>query len=128
MAMPRRRHPFQLLGTCWVLGALACATSADSPDPIRILFIGNSLTYTNDLPGMVAALADSAGSGPVEVASIAFPDYSLEDHWNRGNALAAIRQQRWRFVVLQQGPSIFMASPVGLYRSPSDQTRDHLLL
>ncbi len=123
---PRRR--FQLFGTCWVLGVLACATGTDSPDPIRILFVGNSLTYTNDLPGMVAALADSAGSGPVEVRSVAFPDYSLEDHWNQGDALAAIRQQRRRFVVLQQGPSIFMVSPAGPYRSPVDQTRDHLLL
>jgi hypothetical protein len=39
------------------------------------------------------------------VSSVAFGDYSLEDHWNRGDALRAIASARWDFVVLQQGPS-----------------------
>ncbi len=32
-----------------------------APAPTRILFIGNSLTYQNDLPGMVCTLARAAG-------------------------------------------------------------------
>ena len=31
------------------------------PSVYRVLFIGNSLTYTNDLPGTVAAMALGAG-------------------------------------------------------------------
>ena len=31
--------------------------------------------------------------------------FSLEDHWNRGDAQRAIASARWDFVVLQQGPS-----------------------
>ena len=38
-------------------------------------------------------------------SSVAFGGYSLEDHWNRGDALAAIRQGGWDLVVMQQGPS-----------------------
>ena len=123
------RRPFRpVFRLWWVLGALACATGPDAPGPVRILFIGNSLTYTNDLPGMVEALADSAGLGPVVVRQVTYPDYSLEDHWNRGDALAAIRQGDWKFVVMQQGPSIFRLNPSAVYAAPIDQTRDHLLL
>lgn len=39
------------------------------------------------------------------VSSVAFGNYSLEDHWNRGDAQRAIASARWDLVVLQQGPS-----------------------
>jgi hypothetical protein len=71
---------------------------------IRILFIGNSLTFVNDLPSKVAELATTQGL-TVECEMVAFPDYSLADHWERGEALRAIRRGGWTFVVLQQGPS-----------------------
>ena len=82
-----------------------------SPDPLppdddlRILFIGNSLTYVNDLPGMVERMATAVtGRAPV-VQSVTAGDFSLEDHWNRGEAQGAIAADKWDFVVLQQGPS-----------------------
>lgn len=71
--------------------------------PFRILFIGNSLTYVNDLPAMVCGLARSAGRSAT-CESVARPDYSLEDHWHERNARAAIARG-WDVVVLQQGPS-----------------------
>lgn len=75
-----------------------------APAPTRILFIGNSLTYQNDLPGMVCTLARAAGR-PAVCESIAKPDVSLEDHWHAGEARKAIATGRWDIVVLQQGPS-----------------------
>lgn len=95
-----------------VMAMLACRGGAtgpvscdgDSGAPMRILFIGNSLTYTNDLPYMVRALADSAGEPPV-VDQVALPDYSLQDHWVDGRAARAIRGGCWNYVVMQQGPS-----------------------
>jgi len=36
---------------------------------------------------------------------VAKPDYSLEDHWNDGDAMSGIRSGGWNVVVLQQGPS-----------------------
>jgi hypothetical protein len=77
---------------------------APPPTPTRILFIGNSLTYQNDLPGMVATLARAAGHAVV-CESVARPDYGLEEHWNSGEARKAIAAGRWDIVVLQQGPS-----------------------
>jgi hypothetical protein len=81
------------------------APSAAVPEPGHILFIGNSLTYVNDLPGIVQALADSAGATHLVVETVAFPDFALVDHWNAGNALLEIRKGGWELVVLQQGPS-----------------------
>lgn len=70
-----------------------------------MLFIGNSLTYANDLPSMLRAVSIAAGDTPYEARMVAFPDYSLEDHWLGGAALTAIRATNWDVVVMQQGPS-----------------------
>lgn len=87
------------------------------PDPgasVRILFVGNSLTYFNDLPAMVQAFADSAGLDGVQVEQVSKPDYSLEDHWNDGQARRVIEAGGWHWVVLQQGPSAVLANRANL--------------
>jgi len=87
------------------------------PDPdasIRILFIGNSLTYTNDLPAMVKALSDSAGLPATQVAMVAYPNFALEDHWNSGDARGVLAKGGWTHVVMQQGPSALEESRVSL--------------
>jgi len=92
----------------------ACLSSAVSGPQLSgtgtpVLFIGNSLTYVNDVPGIVQALADSAGGAPLAVETVAFPDYALIDHWNEGvvagRARGEIAKGGWKFVVLQQGPT-----------------------
>ncbi len=82
----------------------ACLLLQPAITPARILFVGNSLTYENDLPGMVCLLARSAGRSVV-CESVALPDYGLEQHWQSGGARKAIAGGRWDVVVLQQGPS-----------------------
>ena len=113
---------FRLLALAGTLGCLG-ADSAAGPDlPTRegrpILFVGNSLTYVNDLPLIVEALADSApGLTPSQrlaPAMAAFPDYALEDHWANGTAVRAIDQGKWSVVVLQQGSSALEDSRVHL--------------
>jgi len=80
------------------------------PKSLRVLFIGNSLTYTNDLPALVEALAEASGAARPVCKAIVAGGYSLEDHWNQGAARKAVAQGGWDVVVLQQGPS---ASPEG---------------
>lgn len=77
---------------------------------LRVLFIGNSLTYYNHLPSIIEALAEASKQKRFSFRMIAFPNFSLEDHWNQGEALRSIKQGGWDTVVLQQGPS---ASPEG---------------
>jgi len=95
------------------LGLLAAAgacqdTAAPAPQQpvsLRVLFIGNSLTYYNDLPGTVAGIATAAGD-TIQVEMVAKPGYALIDHLtNSGEAESAIRRGGWAFVVLQQGPT-----------------------
>jgi hypothetical protein len=90
------------------------AAPAFATDHTRVLFIGNSLTYTNDLPGLVRALAQSVGNTTLDVAAIAEPDFALEDHWSRGQAQQWLSQRRWEYVVLQQGSSALPESQVQL--------------
>lgn len=71
---------------------------------LRVLFIGNSLTYTNDLPSMVKAIAEH-NKKKFSYKMIAFPNFSLEDHLNKGDAVKAVKEGKWDFVVLQQGSS-----------------------
>ena len=77
--------------------------SRAAPGSTRVLFIGNSLTYTTDIPERVAKVADATGRKAV-IETVAIASFSLEDHWTDGRALAAIRKG-WDVVVLQQGTS-----------------------
>ncbi|PKP32704.1 MAG: hypothetical protein CVU00_11450 [Bacteroidetes bacterium HGW-Bacteroidetes-17] len=69
-----------------------------------ILFVGNSLTYTNDLPDLVSILAREMGI-KVLAEMIAYPNYALEDHWNDGQLQNLLNLKHYDFVIIQQGPS-----------------------
>ena len=71
----------------------------------RVLFIGNSYLYVQDIPGIVQALADSAGGDKLAVETVAGADMALVDHWANGQARTEIAKGGWEWVVLQQGPS-----------------------
>ena len=70
----------------------------------NLLFIGNSLTYANDLPGLVTATAADQGI-LVKSTMVAHPNYAIEDHWNDGKVQELIANGAYDFVILQQGPS-----------------------
>lgn len=67
----------------------------------RILFIGNSRTFYNDMPGMVRKIADSAlHSERLHIEMDAQPGVSLADHLERPDTQSLIAN-RWDNVVLQ---------------------------
>ena len=72
---------------------------------LRVLFIGNSLTYVNDLPRTVADMAVTAGVAPCWCITVAFPDYALLDHLASGDAERVLKTAKFDFVVMQQGSS-----------------------
>jgi hypothetical protein len=77
---------------------------------LRVLFIGNSLTQFNDLPGMLEVLLRRAGVEELTVVSIAMPAFGLQDHWALQETHDQIAQG-WDVVVLQQGPSATEGRP-----------------
>jgi len=96
-----------------VLPAIAACLSVEDPGGVpvlpagghHVLFIGNSLTYTNDLPGTLTALAKSVND-TIRTISVALPDFAVIDHaLGLSNAVDVIRSQSWEYVVLQQGPT-----------------------
>lgn len=91
-----------------LLVGLACLPAAAAANSLRILFIGNSLTYTNDLPARLARVAEATGRQAI-VESVTRTGYSLEDHWKEKTAEAALHR-KWDVVVLQQDSS---ESPAG---------------
>ncbi len=79
---------------------------ADAADEeLRVLFIGNSLSYTHDVPSLVAALAESVGLSLSAFACVCFPNYSLEEHWSDTRTRTALENNAWDVVIMQQGPS-----------------------
>jgi len=92
-----------------LLGSESCSgQKALQPLPvggIHVLFVGNSLTYVNDLPWTVQALGEMSGD-TIRIGSATGPDLALVDHLNGAtDAVAQIQQGGWHFVILQQGPS-----------------------
>jgi hypothetical protein len=68
---------------------------------IRILFIGNSFTQRNDLPGLLAEMAAERDLN-VEHDLISAGGASLRTHWNGERAREAIASGRYDHVVLQE--------------------------
>src|SRR5215217_3779683 len=93
-----------LLAAAVVALVLPAGAADGAVRSLRVLFVGNSLTQTNDLPAVAASLARSSGRR-LEYRTVAFGGYSLEDHWQQGEARAALASGSWDVVVMQQGPS-----------------------
>jgi len=68
----------------------------------KVLFIGNSHTYYNDMPQMVVKLADAAvHERNLEAEQSIGNGVSLEWHWQNRKTRDLIKGERWNYVVLQ---------------------------
>lgn len=70
---------------------------------IRILFIGNSYTFFNNMPLMLAHIAESDPDNHAHytIQSVTLAGKTLEDVWKEGQAQKLIHQKQWDYVVLQ---------------------------
>lgn len=87
---------------------------AVAADTTRVLFIGNSFTYFNNMPQMVKAFADSAhiqvltgmhAPGGISVGDTA---QGTMAHMNNPALFALIRSKKWDFVVIQDNQGRFI--------------------
>ncbi len=97
-----RRLRLILPAALWVV---ASAWSGEAPTTrpasLQVLFLGNSYTYVNDLPGKLIALARSLGDTVTTDAS-AKGGYRFMNHTKDTESLAKIKARPWDFVVLQE--------------------------
>ena len=69
--------------------------------PLKVLFIGNSFTQRNNLPGMLQRMAEAVGAG-MEWRLLSVGGASLRTHWNKGEAAKAMAEGQYDYVVLQE--------------------------
>jgi hypothetical protein len=97
-----------LAGVLVLAGSSGCGLPADRAC-LRVLFIGNSYTSTNDLPGVLAGLLRSGGRH-AEVSAIAPGGATLADHAASAEVAGAIAGSPWTAVILQE-QSLLPAAP-----------------
>jgi len=78
------------------LGLFIIPTTTNSATKIRVLFIGNSYTYVNDLPDKISKLALS-GDDTLIYNSNAIGGYSLQQHSNDATTKSLIAQGNWDY-------------------------------
>jgi hypothetical protein len=95
--------PITFLAGCKLYEAPIYQRVVTAPDAkaLKVLFIGNSLTYYNDLAGLVQVFA-AHEERPLYIDAVTFPLASLDWHWNHTAAREKIRQGAWDIVILQQ--------------------------
>jgi hypothetical protein len=93
-------------------GAQGIPTTQRDTSALRVLFVGNSYTYFNDLPSVVADFARAAGERRAFVPEqVTFGGHTVEMHLGRREALDAVRRGGWSVVVLQEQSTRPIESP-----------------
>jgi hypothetical protein len=92
--------------SCRALRKNAYAEHTDQRTPhdprlISVLFLGNSLTYFNEMPRMTARLGANQNP-PLLVDAVTQSGASLEDLWFRTDAVKRIWQSHWDYVIIQE--------------------------
>jgi hypothetical protein len=128
---PLNRTRLIILTNLILLGFL---TSANAQDTLRILFIGNSMTYVQDLPGLLTNLASS--NGKTIITTLNTPGgYYLSDHVTDPVSLN-LMAQGFDYIVVQEqsGGNILPASaccpwrPIGIIDSIAKANCSKILL
>ncbi len=105
-----------------VASAIALLLPATAPRhhgagaPLRILWIGNSYTYVNDLPKIISQLADSAKlDRRPEITGILKGGETLKRHW-ANPALQKAFEEKWDIVVVQEQSTTPITAPDSLLK------------
>jgi hypothetical protein len=83
---------------------------------LKLLYIGNSFTARNDLPGLIERLAAARGK-TLESRLISAGGASLRRHWNAGEAVMAIKDGGFSHVVLQEQSTLPVKNAARMHES-----------
>jgi hypothetical protein len=78
-----------------------------SKSALKILFVGNSLLYGGDVPGVFLGLIRAKDAqAPVKMSEVVGGNYTLKNHLENGGAVKALDNQGpWDYVILQEQSS-----------------------
>jgi hypothetical protein len=109
---------------------MTCKPAAAPAKILRVLFVGNSLTFVNDLPAMLVNIAasDRTNTTRLEVKAETYPGANLNFMLTKFGALAWAQAHHVDYVVLQERSGWYETSP-GFYEAKQDAAdwRDALL-
>jgi hypothetical protein len=83
-------------------GAVTANAVENSSQPDKVLFVGNSITYFNDLPAHFAALASRAAGKPVQAEMIVGAGARIDEHAAGGVVKKQLETGAYSTVVLQE--------------------------
>lgn len=73
-----------------------------TPKSPKILFVGNSLTFINMLPWLVANFSMKLRNDRPDVYQLLRPGANLDDHYNLGHFEKIVSNQKFDYVVIQE--------------------------
>ncbi len=71
---------------------------------LSLLFVGNSLSYSNSMPDMIEEIG-YVHEIKIKTTCLCKPNYALLDHWDESELKNLIETGNYDYVILQQGPS-----------------------
>jgi len=92
---------------------LVVYANSNSSDSLKVLFVGNSLTYYHDMPAiMIGLIQQEQPDRPLKVAMVTGPGASLRDHYRSGKLKEVLQEHGpWDWVVLQEKGGRARAQP-----------------
>lgn len=103
----------QKLFTTFFLSCMCIAAIA--ADSTKVLFIGNSLTFYNDMPKIFESIAIKAGFNNIKVAMhapggayVAYTPQGTFAHANNPAVYSLINSEKWDFVVIQDNQGFYV--------------------
>ena len=98
-----KRNKFGLLLTMAMilLSVLDCKAAKNENDSVRVLWIGNSYTFFNDLPAMVRDIAETKGV-KMAYSEVLKGGERLKGHLENPRLLQLLKKGGWDYVVVQE--------------------------
>ena len=119
----------------WLFLVLFVVAETATAGRVSVLFVGNSLTNTNDLPVVFRSFAAASGLHvDIDVYSVTPGGAFLSDHWKRGQALTLLRTQHPNFLILQGQSLEPLLSPqsfayhAGLFKTEAEKIQAKMVL
>lgn len=105
---------FLLIVLCSLPLSACSSKSVPDSDKLKILFIGNSYTYNNDLPGQIKAMAENHDDvSSVEVKSLTPGGAALQDHLDSSFTMSVLKDGEWDIVIFQGNSLETLKDPIG---------------